>query len=74
LSEEQINSAINYIETHRPEFEAEYAEVVKKAEAREQYYRERARQLQAALAKPNLNPEQAAARARLQALKRAGKF
>ena len=74
LSEKQIDSAISYIEARRTEFEAEYDEVVKKAEAREKYYRERAGQIRASMTKPNLSPEQASAWARLQALKRAGKF
>lgn len=74
LSEEQIDSAINYIEAHQTEFEVEYAGVGKKAEAREKYYRERAQQIRASMTKPNLSPERAAAWARLQALKRTGKF
>jgi uncharacterized protein (DUF433 family) len=74
LSEEEISNATSYIETNQAEFQAEYDEVVKKADAREKRYRERTRQIQATLVKPNLTPEQTVALARLQALKRAGKY
>jgi uncharacterized protein (DUF433 family) len=74
LSEEEMSAATNYIAAHQAEFEAEYTEVVKKNEEREKFYRERARSVQASAVKPNLAPEQAVALARLQALKRAGKY
>lgn len=74
LSEDEMSAATNYIDAHRVEFEAEYAEVVKKNEDREKFYRERARAVQANAVKPNLAPEQAVAFARLQALKRTGKY
>lgn len=74
LKEEEISAATNYIDTHQAEFEAEYIEVVKKNEDREKFYRERARAVQTNAVKPNLAPEQAVAFARLQALKRAGKY
>ena len=74
LKEEEISAATNYIDTHQAEFEAEYIEVVKKNEDREKFYRERARAVQTNAVKPNLAPEQAVAFARLQAVKRAGKY
>lgn len=74
LSEEEFNNALSYIESHQAQFEAEYEAVVKNAEAREQHYRERARQIRGGLQRPNLTPEQAAALSRLAALKREGKY
>lgn len=74
LSEVEINQAINYIETQRSEFQAEYDQVVKKTEERESFYRAHTRKLQAKAVIPPLTPDQAVALARLQALKRAGKY
>ena len=74
LSEEGIVAAMNYIAAHQAEFEAEYKEVVQKTAAREKFYRERARTVQAQTEKRNLTAGQAVAIARLQALKRAGKY
>ncbi len=76
LSERQLNQALAYIEQHREEFEANYAEYVRKADEMERYYRERERQRRAELeAKglwppPNLTPEQAAIWEKLQRHKR----
>lgn len=38
LSEEQIADIWTYMETHRPEVEAEYQEVLRQAEANQQYW------------------------------------
>lgn len=74
LSEAEMRYAVQYIDTHRTAFEAEYAEVVQQAQAREQYWRERQQQRQLEMSERHVSPEQAAAWARLKALKREGKF
>ncbi|MGH9842552.1 MAG: DUF433 domain-containing protein [Blastocatellia bacterium] len=84
LSEEQLDQALAYIEQHRIEFEANYAEYVRKADEMERYYREREHQRRAELeAKglwpptsppPNLPPHLIPAWERLQALRREGKI
>lgn len=75
LSQEQMQNALSYIGDHLEEFEAEYAEVVRKAAERERYWRSRQEELQKKLDErhgppPNLSPEQAAAWARLAALRK----
>lgn len=76
LSEEEMSHVVNYIEQHEAEFEAEYQDVVRKAAEREQYWREREQQrrLKTKPKERDLTPEQAAAWARLQALRREGKL
>lgn len=74
LSEQECSQALSYLDTHRTEFEAEYEVVVKNARARETYYREQARQRISKQHQPNLTPEQAAAMARLAALRREGRY
>ncbi|MGH9768349.1 MAG: DUF433 domain-containing protein [Blastocatellia bacterium] len=72
LSEEQLNRALAYIEQHREEFEANYAEYVRKGEELEQYYRDRERLRLAGLEArgqwppTDLTPEQAAIWEKLQ--------
>jgi uncharacterized protein (DUF433 family) len=44
LTEDQINAALSYIETNRPEVEAEYQLVLKQAEENRQYWEERNRE------------------------------
>lgn len=44
LTEEQINTALAYIEAHRAEVEAEYQQVLKEAEELRQYYEEQNRE------------------------------
>ena len=44
LTEEQINIALAYIESHRPEVEAEYQQVLKEAEELRLYYEEQNRE------------------------------
>lgn len=58
LTEEQINAALTYIETHRPEVEAEYQQVLQESEELRKYYeeqnRERVTQSAAKLPKPGM--------------------
>jgi uncharacterized protein (DUF433 family) len=54
LTEEQINAALFYIETHRAEVEAEYQLVLDQAEELRQYYEEQNRERVARIA--NLPP------------------
>jgi len=44
LTEEQINAALAFIETHRPEVEAEYQQVIQETEELRQYYEEQNRE------------------------------
>ncbi|AFY62023.1 DUF433 domain-containing protein [Synechococcus sp. PCC 6312] len=44
LTEAEINTALTYIETNRPEVEAEYQLVLKQAEENRQYWEELSRQ------------------------------
>ncbi len=44
LTDEQIKGVMDYINTHRQEFEAEYEQVVKDAEADRKYWEERNRE------------------------------
>ncbi len=44
LTEDQINAALSYIETNRPEVEAEYQLVLKQAEENRQYWEEHNRE------------------------------
>lgn len=44
LTEEQINAALTYIETHRAEVEAEYQQVLEEAEELREYYEEQNRE------------------------------
>jgi len=52
LTEDQVNDALRYIEENRQSFEAEYAEVVRRSEELEKYYRERNRHLRENTARP----------------------
>lgn len=51
LTDEQVNSALLYIEAHRAEVEAEYQIVLKEAEEIRQYWEERNRERLAQIAK-----------------------
>lgn len=51
LTDEQVNAALSYIETHRQEVEAEYQLVLKEAEELRQYYEEQNRELVEKIAK-----------------------
>ena len=75
LTEEEMQNVLDYIAANRGSFEAEYAEVVQQAAERERYWRARQEALQKRLDErsgppPNLSPEQAAAWARLAALRK----
>jgi hypothetical protein len=75
LTEEEMQNVLDYIAANRDSFEAEYAEVVQQAAKRERYWRARQEALQKRLDErsgppPNLSPEQAAAWARLAALRK----
>ncbi len=50
LTEEQINAALSYIETHRAEVEAEYQLVLNQAQELRQYYEEQNRERVARIA------------------------
>lgn len=66
LTEEQINTALSYIETNRPEVEAEYQLVLKQAEDNRQYWEKRSREHLAGAAKVSPKPGQEALWAKLQ--------
>jgi uncharacterized protein (DUF433 family) len=70
LTEDQVIHAVRYIEVNRESFEAEYAEVVRHCEEREEYWRARQETIKRDASRRNFTPEQAVAWARLQALKR----
>lgn len=72
LTEEEIANSIKFIESNREYFEAEYDDVIRKANEREQFWRERNRQHRIDASKRHFTPEQAAAWARLMSLKRTG--
>jgi uncharacterized protein (DUF433 family) len=74
LSEAEIAAAMSYIETNREEFEAEYAAVVRNAAERERYWRERNGQRELDPDKRHFTPEQTTAWARLEALRREGRW
>ena len=69
LTEEQINAALTYIETHPEETKAEYQIVLKEAEELRLYYEEKNRDLITRLASQSPKPGQEAVRAKLQAAK-----
>jgi uncharacterized protein (DUF433 family) len=66
LTEDQINAALSYIKTNRPEVEAEYQLVLKQAEENRQYWEERSREHLARAAKIRPKPGQEALWAKLQ--------
>ena len=69
LTDEQINAALNYIETNRAEVESEYQVVLKESEELRQYYEERNRDLIARLATKPPKPGMEVAWEKLQAQK-----
>ena len=69
LTEEQINTALAYIQANRAAVEAEYQTVLKDAEELRQYYEEKNRDLIARLAAQPPKPGQETVRAKLQAAK-----
>ncbi|BBD66817.1 hypothetical protein NIES4072_59070 [Nostoc commune NIES-4072] len=66
LTDEQVNDALSYIETHRQEVEAEYQLVLKEAEELRQYYEEQNRELVEKIAKMPPPPGREAAWEKLQ--------
>jgi uncharacterized protein (DUF433 family) len=69
LTEAQINAALSYIETHRPEVEAEYQVVLKQAQENRQYWEKRRREHLTHAARRHTKPDQSALWAKLQAQK-----
>jgi uncharacterized protein (DUF433 family) len=69
LTDEQVNAALGYIETHRAEVETEYNLVLQEAEELRQYYEEENRTLIARIAAKPPKPEMKAAWEKLQAQK-----
>ena len=66
LSEDQMNAALSYIETNRPEVETEYQVVLKQAEETRQYWEQRSREHLARATKASPKPGQEALWAKLQ--------
>ena len=69
LTDEQVNAALAYIETHRVAVEAEYQLVLKEAEELRQYYEAQNRERTACIAAKPPKPGTEAVRAKLQAEK-----
>jgi uncharacterized protein (DUF433 family) len=69
LTDEQMADVMDYIETHKTEFEAEYQLVLRKAEEIRQYWEERNRERFAQIAAKPPKPGQEEIRAKLQAWK-----
>src|SRR5690349_9704799 len=67
LSEDQLRAALDYIAAHSDEVEAEYREVVHKAEERRRYYEQLEREHLARTPPSPTTPERAALRARIAA-------
>lgn len=69
LTDEQIDAALSYIQTHRVAVEAEYQTVLQEAEELRQYWEEQNRELFAKIAAQPPKPGTEAIRAKLQAAK-----
>lgn len=67
LTDEQLNAALSYINTHYEEVEAEYQTVLKDTEELRQYYEKQNHDLFARIAAKPPKPEIEAIRAKLQA-------
>lgn len=67
LSAEQLDDVLNYIETNREEFEAEYKEVVEYSEEIRRYWEERNRERIAQFNPDKLSPERRAVWDKLEA-------
>lgn len=65
LTDEQIRTALSYIETHHAEVEAEYQEILKAAAETQQYWEERNRERFARIAATPPRPGYEALRAKL---------
>ena len=66
LSDEQFQVALDFIEAHRPEVEAEYQQVLIQAEENRRYWEERNRERLARIEQQTPSPEILALRARLE--------
>jgi len=69
LTEDQVNAALTYIETHRTEVEAEYQQVLEEAEELRKYYEEQNRERVAHSAAKTHKPGTEAAWEKLRAAK-----
>ncbi len=69
LTDEQVNAALSYIETHRAEVETEYQIVLKEAEELRKYYEVQNRDLIARISAKQPKPGMEAAWEKLQAQK-----
>ena len=69
LTDQQIDAALDYIDRHRVEVEAEYQEVLRSAEEMRRYWDERNRERLAAIAQLPPKPGQEVIRAKLKAWK-----
>ena len=69
LTDEQIDAALSYIQTHRVAVEAEYQTILQEAEELRQYWEEQNRELFAKIATQPPKPGTEAIRAKLQAAK-----
>jgi hypothetical protein len=67
LTDEQLDAALSYIDTHRAEVGAEYKTVLQDAKELQQYYEEQNRELIAHIAAKSSRPGTEAIRAKLQA-------
>ena len=74
LSDQEITEVLDYLAANRSEFDREYERVARAATEREKYWREREqRRKRLKVTRRKFTPEQAAAWARLNALRRQGK-
>lgn len=74
LSDQEMTEVLDYLAANRSEFDREYERVVREATEREKYWRERdQRRKRLKVTRRKFTPEQAAAWARLNALRRQGK-
>jgi uncharacterized protein (DUF433 family) len=69
LTDEQISTALAYIESNRAEVEAEYQQVIRETEALRQYYEEQNRERVAKIAKQPPKPGTEAAWEKLRAIR-----
>jgi hypothetical protein len=69
LTDQEIADVVGYIAAHRSEFDAEYEQVLRQAEATRNYWEERNRERFEQIKNAPLTPEQVAWRARLDELR-----
>lgn len=69
LTDEQISTALAYIESNRAEVETEYQQVIRETEALRQYYEEQNRERVAQIAKQPPKPGTEAAWEKLRAIR-----